>query len=74
MKILASYCPKIEIYSIDEAFVDLNDFPESNLQEFELNARKRFTNHGIPVSIGFAPTKTLSKVANRIAKVPPRRL
>src|SRR5512133_2619008 len=34
MRILASFCPKIEIYSIDEAFIDLSDFPASNLQEF----------------------------------------
>ncbi|MBP8849396.1 MAG: Y-family DNA polymerase [Breznakibacter sp.] len=73
MKILASYCPKIEIYSIDEAFVDLNDFPESNLQEFgQMLVKKIYKSTGIPVSIGFAPTKTLSKVANRIAKKYPK--
>lgn len=73
MRILASFCPKIEIYSIDEAFIDLSDFPASNLQEFgQAIVKKIYKSTGIPVSIGFAPTKTLAKVANRIAKKYPK--
>src|SRR5690606_20517134 len=58
---------EVEIYSIDEAFVKLNGY--SNLESFGHNIRdtvKRST--GIPVSIGIAPSKTLAKVANKIAK------
>ena len=61
--------PTIEIYSIDEVFIDLSDFKKENLITFskELkNKIKKWT--GIPVSIGIAKTKTLSKIANYIAK------
>ncbi len=73
MKILASYCPKIEIYSIDEAFIDLSEFSSSDLREFGQEIVRKITKStGIPVSIGFAPTKTLAKVANHIAKKFPK--
>lgn len=73
MKILASYCPKIEIYSIDEAFIDLSEFSSSDLQEFGQEVVRKITKStGIPVSIGFAPTKTLAKVASHIAKKFPK--
>lgn len=69
MKILARFTPDIEIYSIDEAFLDLSHFTLYDLNEYCTNIRntvKRET--GIPVSIGVGPTKTLAKVANKYAK------
>lgn len=69
MSILGEYTPDIEIYSIDEAFLKLKGFDFFNLQEYGEAMRNRVVKWtGIPVSIGIAPTKTLSKVANRIAK------
>jgi DNA polymerase V len=70
MTILAQYSPDIEIYSIDEAFLNLQGFePNINLQQHGNAMRHKVTQHtGIPISVGIAPTKALSKVANRIAK------
>lgn len=69
MNILAELVPEIEVYSIDEAFLDLSHIPQSELIEFGIrikNTIKKWT--GIPVSIGIAPTKILAKIANFIAK------
>jgi DNA polymerase V len=69
MNTLASFTPHIEIYSIDEAFLDLSDINEKNRKQFCQHIRKTvYQWTGIPVSIGVATTKTLSKIANRIAK------
>jgi DNA polymerase V len=69
MNIISSYAPDVEIYSIDEAFLDLWPLKYHDLQEFALELRKRILRWtGLPVSIGIASTKTLAKVANRIAK------
>jgi DNA polymerase V len=69
MSILSEYSPEVEIYSIDEAFLKLKGFECFNLLDYAYSIRKRVTQGtGIPVSIGIAPTKSLSKVANRIAK------
>ena len=69
MNILSSYTPDIEIYSIDEAFLELKGFENYNLEEHGKKIRKTILKWtGIPVSIGFAPTKALAKVANRISK------
>jgi DNA polymerase V len=69
MTILGEYSPEMEIYSIDEAFIKLKGFEYFNLQEYGEEMQKRVTKWtGIPVSIGIAPTKALSKLANRIAK------
>lgn len=68
MNILAAYTPNIEIYSIDESFLDLSGVPH-NLRDYGLQMRKRVLKWtGIPISVGVAPTKTLAKLANRIAK------
>lgn len=59
----------VEVYSVDEAFIHLSHLPLAALQPFAEKIRDevvRWT--GIPVSIGIAPSKVLSKVANRIAK------
>ena len=65
MNILEGFVPKIEIYSIDEAFLDLDTLKQNyNLYDFGCHIRslvKQWT--GIPVRIGIAPNKTLSKIA-----------
>ena len=69
MRTLKRFNSKIEIYSIDEAFLDLSDFPDNVVEDIGKEIRSvvlQWT--GIPTSIGIAKTKTLSKVANHIAK------
>ena len=67
MQILDEGSPAIEIYSIDEAFLDLKGV--NKLNQFSTDLRSKVGKWtGIPVSIGIAPTKTLAKVANRVAK------
>lgn len=69
MSILAESAPRLEVYSIDEAFMDMDGVPPERLPGIcsELVTRiRRWT--GIPVSIGIAHTKTLAKVANHFAK------
>lgn len=70
MAILKESAPKIEVYSIDEAFCDLRGMEQTHdLKQWgeELAARiLKWT--GMPVSIGIAPTRTLAKVASRYAK------
>ena len=61
--------PRIEVYSIDEAFVDLQGFPSSNYRELAYSLKSEvFRRTGIPVSIGIAPSKTLAKAATYFAK------
>jgi DNA polymerase V len=69
MEILSTYTPNIEVYSIDEAFLKLEGFEKFDLSQYtkEIHIKvKQWT--GIPICIGVAPTKSLAKVANRIAK------
>ena len=69
MNIIASFAPEMEISSIDEAFLRLEGFENFDLVELGEKIRKTvYKSTGIPVSIGFAQTKALSKVANHIAK------
>ena len=69
MTMLSSFTPDIEIYSIDEAFLKFDGFKYFDLHKYGLEIRQKVTKGtGIPVSIGFANTKALTKVANRIAK------
>ncbi len=68
MQTLANLSPDIEIYSIDEAFLHIGGKP---LQHCRMIRAKVLQWTGIPVSIGIAPTKTLAKVANHIAKKNP---
>ena len=68
MQILAGFCPRLEVYSIDECFLDLSGM-RGDRTAFGLEiARtvKQWT--GIPVSVGIGPAKTLAKAANRLAK------
>lgn len=69
MQLLNEYSPGMEIYSIDEAFLDLSGFYHTDLRAYGQAMQQRVTkNTGIPISVGIAPTKALSKVANKIAK------
>jgi DNA polymerase V len=67
-QVLCGFAPKIEVYSIDECFLDFTGLPQ-DLTEYSLEICKTVKQWtGIPVSIGIAPTKTLAKLANRLAK------
>lgn len=69
MSTLQQLEPEVEIYSIDEAFIRLPLSRAFNLAGHGRFLRKTIKRDvGIPVSIGIAPTKTLAKIANRIAK------
>ncbi len=69
MMTLAALAPDIELYSIDEAFLDMSSFGRYDLAEYARLIRRTVRQHtGIPVCVGMAPTKTLAKVANRLAK------
>jgi len=69
---LAEFTPEIEIYSIDEAFLDLTGIqvPLHEYGQQIQNTVKQWT--GIPVSVGIAKTKTLTKIANKLAKKSPK--
>lgn len=69
MSILADAVPKIEIYSIDEAFLHLDGIPEEQVPGLcrdLVDKVRRWV--GVPVSVGVAPTKTLAKIASHFAK------
>ncbi|MGD9781347.1 MAG: Y-family DNA polymerase [Kiritimatiellia bacterium] len=68
MQVLADFCPRLEVYSIDESFLDLSGMRGDRTALGRELARtvKQWT--GIPVSVGIGPTKTLAKAANRLAK------
>ncbi len=69
MQCLAEYTPELEIYSIDEAFLDFSGFTHQDLTAYSREIKQKVQQYtGIPISIGIATTKTLAKVANRIAK------
>lgn len=73
MQTLRELAPMVEVYSIDEAFLNLDGFDVDSLQEYGRNvARTVRRNTGIPVSLGIAPTKTLAKVASKLCKQYPR--
>lgn len=76
MHTLAQEATDIEVYSVDEAFLHIQDYKnEHNSDYFSAHAlklvRKIKQHTGIPISIGIAPTKTLAKIANKIAKKNP---
>ena len=69
MKTLKHFAPEMEIYSIDEAFLNLTIIPDEEILQFGKKIRETILQWvGIPTSIGIATTKTLSKIANHIAK------
>lgn len=67
--ILATVTPRLEVYSIDESFLDLSQLPINNYGMWGRIVRSQVLQWtGIPVSIGIAPTKTLAKLASDRAK------
>ena len=69
MSTLSSFVENMEVYSIDESFLDFSGFERFDLKKYGEKIVKTTTKGtGIPVSLGIAPTKTLSKVANKFAK------
>ncbi len=72
MTTLRGLVPALEVYSIDEAFFDLRGIGEPPDELGRRIARRVRRNTGIPVSIGIAPTKTLAKIASKLAKRYPK--
>ena len=69
MQTLEEFAPRVEVYSIDEAFLDLSGFGEAELTGTGRDIRKQIMRWtGIPVCVGIAGTKTLAKLAARVAK------
>lgn len=74
MSILQTYSPESEVYSIDECFLKFDGFNFFDFQSMGLDMIKKVNKWlGIPISVGYAPTKALAKVANKIAKKYPER-
>lgn len=72
MNILSGFTPEMEIYSIDEAFLDMSGMDIDRTEYVKTIRAKVFKDTGIPVSVGIAGTKTLAKLANNIAKKYPK--
>jgi DNA polymerase V len=69
MNILAHFSPDVEVYSIDESFLELKGFENYDLDAYATKIRSRVLKWtGIPTCVGIAPTKALTKVANKIAR------
>ena len=69
MEILGGFSPALEVYSIDESFLHVQDWPSAQLAGFGAEIRERVLRWTeIPVGVGIGATKTLAKVANRAAK------
>lgn len=73
MSILEQFTPNVEVYSVDEAFLEFKGFDNYNFNTYGLTIRQRILKWtGIPTCVGIAPTKALSKVANKIARKFPK--
>ena len=69
MNILSDFSPQVEIYSIDEAFVDVSGMEYLSLNQYGHQMKDTiFQYTGLPVGVGIAPTKVLAKLANKISK------
>ncbi len=69
MRVLASVCPGIEQYSIDECFIPLTGAASANAEDAAREMRRRVGKWvGVPISIGVGKTRTLAKIANHVAK------
>ncbi len=69
MQCLRNWCADVQVYSIDEAFLNLEGVENAETEPFQKNTiRTIFKWTGIPVSFGVGPTKTLAKIATHIAK------
>lgn len=71
--VLEEFAPSIEIYSIDEAFLDLRGLVNVDFDAYAKSISKRcWKMTSIPVSVGVAPTKTLAKIASKLCKQYPK--
>ena len=69
VSIIEQYSDDIEVYSIDESFINYTNFTHLNLIEHNQKLVKQIRQWiGLPVCVGIAPSKTLAKVANHFAK------
>lgn len=69
VEVLSSFAPNIEVYSIDESFLDLAGFERHGYASYGAEIRQRVADWlGLAVCVGIAPTKTLAKLANHCAK------
>ncbi|HUC88110.1 MAG TPA: Y-family DNA polymerase [Candidatus Binatia bacterium] len=69
---LSRLCPKLEVYSVDESFLDLSELEIKDYETWGRQAHQIVWHKvGLPVSIGIAPTKTLAKIASHLAKHDP---
>ncbi len=73
MALAAAYAPRQEIYSIDECFLDFDGMPGDRVATGRELRRQVLRWLGLPTSVGFAPTKTLAKLANHVAKMAERK-
>lgn len=72
-RLLTGVTPKIEVYSVDESFLDLSELAIGDYEYWGRQVRERIWKEvGIPVSIGIAPTKTLAKIATERGKKDPQ--
>ena len=71
--VLEDFAPSIEVYSIDEAFLDLRGMQNIDFDKYAKTISKTcYKMTSIPVSVGIAPTKTLAKIASKLCKQYPR--
>lgn len=69
VEILASFSPSIEVYSIDESFLELSGFERFGYHDYGQTMRQQIADWlGLAVCVGIGPTKTLAKLANHCAK------
>ncbi|MFD2566821.1 Y-family DNA polymerase [Pseudotenacibaculum haliotis] len=73
MRILEQFTPDVEVYSIDEAFLEFRGFDKYDFDDYGHQIRNRILKWtGIPTCVGIAPTKALSKIANKVARKFPK--
>ena len=71
--VLEDFAPSIEVYSIDEAFLDLRGMQNIDFNQYAKTISKTcYKMTSIPISVGIAPTKTLAKIASKLCKQYPR--
>ena len=71
--VLEEYAPSIEVYSIDEAFLDLRGLKDIDFDAYAKHISQQcWKLTSIPVSVGIAPTKTLAKIASKLCKQYPK--
>jgi DNA polymerase V len=73
MRSLERFTPDLEVYSVDESFLDLTSFTHLDLTDYGQQMRRKIRQWlGLPIAVGIGSTKTLAKVANRVAKKHPQ--